>query len=368
MITLDFTSLVRNQVTAIQALCAKALDFSLGSVLRAMVESNSSVVLWLEGLLIQLLAITRASTCFGSDLDSWMTDYSMIREAATPGVGSVTFSRFTTGQLAAIQIGYQVESRFDSQAFAVTRDTTNSYYDTFSDSYLLPSDVLSITVPVQGMTPGAASNVVADSLTVLTQSVVGIDTVNNALSLNGGSDAESDSAFRARFVLYILSLSKATKSAISYAIVSLQPGIKYVLIENMNYAGQTQVGNFVAIIDDGTGYPSDALLAQAYNAIDAVRGFTITFNTHAPVVEIATILMTLPGANDATKLLVKNALIDAVNALDLGDTFVFQLISTMTYNICGIFPTEVSLNGSNGNLFVTATQVVRTNTSSVTVI
>ena len=69
--TQDFTTLVRNQVAAAQAESSALLDFSAGSVLLSIIEGNTSAVaLWLQGLILQLLAVTRLSTSTDNDVDT----------------------------------------------------------------------------------------------------------------------------------------------------------------------------------------------------------------------------------------------------------------------------------------------------------
>ncbi|MEF9481383.1 hypothetical protein [Ralstonia sp. 1B3] len=96
--TQDWVTLVRNQVAAIQGYAKVLVDLTVGSVLRAVVEANAAVTVWLQGLILQVLAITRAATSSGSDLDTWMADFGLTRLAAVPATGSVTFSRFTVTQ------------------------------------------------------------------------------------------------------------------------------------------------------------------------------------------------------------------------------------------------------------------------------
>src|SRR5258707_1259181 len=94
--TLEFTSIVRNTVTAIQAGSAQLLNLTVGSVLRAIVEAIAGVILWLQGLITYVLTLTRFATSKGADADSWGADYGFVREGAVPATGQVTFTRFTT--------------------------------------------------------------------------------------------------------------------------------------------------------------------------------------------------------------------------------------------------------------------------------
>ncbi|WP_392336324.1 baseplate J/gp47 family protein [Pantoea stewartii] len=125
----SFTTLVTDQVTAIQAKSALLVDLTIGSLLRAIVESNSGVILWLQQLIVNLLVITRAATCSGSDLDTWLADYGFTREPATYATGPVTFSRFTATNAALITIGSQVTTNDGTQTYNVILDTGNANYN-----------------------------------------------------------------------------------------------------------------------------------------------------------------------------------------------------------------------------------------------
>src|SRR5271163_4542066 len=100
--TQTFTAIVQNTVAAIQGGASKLLDLTVGSVLRAIVEANAAVILWLQGLILQVQTLTRAATSQGSDLDTWVADYGLIRLPAVAATGQVTFTRFTANQQAVV--------------------------------------------------------------------------------------------------------------------------------------------------------------------------------------------------------------------------------------------------------------------------
>ena len=58
----DFVTLVQEQVASIQGKATALVDLTIGSTLRAAVESVASVALWLQGLVLALLAVAAAST------------------------------------------------------------------------------------------------------------------------------------------------------------------------------------------------------------------------------------------------------------------------------------------------------------------
>src|SRR5574340_1428069 len=142
--TQDFSTIVRTIVTAIQGGARTLVDLTVGSILRAVIESNAAVVLWLQGLILQLLAATRAATSSAADLNTWVGDYGVTRLAAVAATGQVTFSRFTAAQQAVIPIGASVQTGDGSQSFAVTLDAANPAYSAALGGYVMAVGVASV--------------------------------------------------------------------------------------------------------------------------------------------------------------------------------------------------------------------------------
>lgn len=361
--TKDFTTLVSDQISAVQAKCAQLVDFTIGSVLRSLVEANAAIGLWMQALVVTLLAATRAATSQGVDLDSWMADYGVSRLGATAATGFVTFSRFTTASQAVIAFGSIVQTADGSQKYNVVADPLNAAYT--AGGYVIPAGNASVTVPVQAQVAAAASNAVAGQVTVISQPITYVDTVTNALNFTGGADAESDSALRARFVLYIASLSRATKAAIGLAITSVQPGVSYSLTENLQYNGAADNGYFYVVVDDGSGAPPPSFMTAVSNAIDAVRAAGTRFGVYAPVVVQATVTMTVTAAAGydpaTTKATVTSAIQAFINALPMGGTLAYSRLAQLAY---GASPgvanvTAITLNGGTADLTCTTAQVIK---------
>lgn len=359
----DFPTIVSDQVTAIQARSARLIDTTIGSIIRAVTEANAAVVLWLQSLIISLLATTRASTSTDVDLDSWMADFGVTRLPAVAATGNVTFSRFTATNPASIPVGATVQTGDGSQVFQVVADTTNPAYA--AGAYTLVAGVSSLDVKVQAVTAGAGNNVVIGAINTLATAISGIDTVTNAAAFINGADAESDPALRTRFVAYVASLSKATKEAVGYAITSLQTGLTYTLVENETYGGATDYGYFYVVVDDGSGTPGSTLLNDVANAIERVRPVTSRFGVFAPAVVAATIVMNVSVAAgyDAavTKLLVEDAVTNYINALGLGHPLAFTRLLQVAYGASlGVTNvTGLTVNGGNSDLAATPKQTIK---------
>ena len=364
----SFNAWVQQQAAAIQASATQALNFTTGSVLRAIVEANASVALWFQWLLLQLLAITRAATSAGTDLDSWMADFSLVRLPAVAATGAVTFSRFTTGTAALIVPGAQVKTSDGTQFFTVTTDTTNSAWSASLGGYAVGTSTGSATVPVQAVTAGSGGNVAAGSISLLTTSISGIDTVTNAAAYTNGIDAESDTALRARFATYINTRARATLLAIGNAISSVQQNLTYSISENVTSGGGYQPGNFVVYVDDGSGAPSTSLKASVYSAVDAVRPIGSTFAVFGPTVVTANVAATIVTATGYVHGNLTGpaqiAVAAYINALPMGSGLAYSRLAQIIYDTSpGITNvTGITINSATADVGGTAGTVVRAGT------
>ncbi|QEL14796.1 baseplate J/gp47 family protein [Limnoglobus roseus] len=353
--TNTFNQIVSNIATAIQASASAALNFTAGSVLRAISEAVAGVALWLQAIILQVLTLTRAATSSGTDLDTWCADFGFFRLSALNSTGQVTFSRFTATAQAVVPINAPVQTTDGTQKFFVTIDTTNSAYSAGLGGYVLPANTTSVNVPVQAVTPGAAGNVHASTVTVITTAIPNVDTVTNTAAFLNGLDAESDAAFRWRFVLFLASLSKATKAAIASAVAGVQQGLNSTITENEDYSGAVDMGYFYVVVDDGTGFASSTLLASVNAAIEAVRGFTISFGVFAPSLLTANVGMAItsaPGYDHATVVgNVGLALTNFLNSLKLGVSVPYTQIASVAYGVAGVQNvTGVTINSGTTDL------------------
>lgn len=369
--TKGFTELVRDMVTTIQGKYPGIVDTSVGSVVLAVVDAVATIVLWLQSLVLQLFVLARAATSSGEDLDSWFADFGFKRAAASTAKGQVTFARFSSANQVTVPVGGTIQTDDGSQKYLVLPDTGNPAYSSLLAAYVLLPSVSSVTVPVEALVAGAAGNALAGRINTITQAMPGIDTVTNAEAFTSGEDAEKDMSARISFVGYIASLSKATMSAIGYAIRSLKQGVSYSLVENEDYGGTLQYGYFYAVVDDGTGTPDSTFLASAFNAIDQVRGFTVEFGVFAPVIVGASVnmIITTDDGYDHNALvgLVGDAVTGYINSLELGEKLSWSKLIQIAYEASPgvINVTGVTLNGGTADLLANRKQRIKAETVTV---
>lgn len=344
-----FSVYLRDMSAALQGATTQILDLSVGSVLRAILEANASVALWLQMLISDVMDASRAATARGSDLDSWMKDFSLLRLPATNAVGVAKFSRFSAIGSTAIAPGTKVRTSDGTLTFVVIEDTGHDLWDQARAVYAIPDSQQTAVLPIRAEATGVRGNVLAGSITLIASGVAGIDSVVNEHATTGGMDPEQDAQFRARFVDYINSRSKGTVAAISFAVESINQGLKFVVHENQDSTGAPRVGHFIVTVDDGTGDPTPDLVAQVAEAVDPVRPIGSTFSVHPPHVVQAnislsvTISSTGPTAANRIRAEVAAALETYVNALPIGAALSITRLAQVGYgasreitNISGI--------------------------------
>jgi uncharacterized phage protein gp47/JayE len=375
----SFDELVDMQVTAMQAASTTTLDFSVGSIELANVESNAGVVLSLEAAITYLYAYSRAITCASNDpnynnpdLDSWMAQFKFPRLDATFATVNLTFSRTTTTQQAVIPIGAQVTTNVGNIIFAVTLDTLNPAYNASLNGYVIPIGQTSVTVPSQCTQAGTIGNVAANQITFLSTAIPYVDSVTNATAATNGENVENDQHYLTRFQLYINSLSKAVKAAIEAAIESVQDGILYNLLENQNYGLEVQYGFFTVIIDDGTGNPPDSLITAVRNIIYVTRGLTIQYDVKktTPVLVPISANLVIDPSYDENQIVdaVTTALQSYVNNLDVGAPLEITKIPSVIYGVSkGILNIQnLLINNGTDDVMPSPIESVKTGTISLT--
>jgi uncharacterized phage protein gp47/JayE len=361
----NFSTMVANAAAAVQGAAAQLIDLTVGSTLRAILEANAALGLWMQWLITEVLATTRAATSNGGDLDSFVADFSVARLPASPAAGVATFSRFTPTLAALIPLGATVRSADGSNSFTVVQDSTNAAWSAGQNGYVLGAGIASVSVPIQAVVAGSAGNVQAGAITLLATAIPGVDTVTNAAPLAGGLDAESDPALRTRFSSYLASRLRGTPLAIGNAILSVRQGLDYTLQENTTPTGGAQMGSFVVTVDDGSGAPASSLLAVVASAVEATRPVGTIYTVQGPSVTTANVSLTIvtPASVNHTTITgnVATALTNALTALTIGVPLPWSRLTQLAYaadpNVLNV--TNVLLNSGTSDLVPTAAGLIR---------
>lgn len=361
--TQSFNTIVTNTIAGIQGRASKLINFSTGSSLRAIVEGFAGLFLWFQKMVLLVLQASRLSTSSGNDVDTFTADFmpplagtTSPRLGAQASSGQLTYSRNTAGPTTCfIPVGATDQSADGTQNFVVTANATFGTYSAGPPAgYTLASNVGSIIVPAQATVPGAAGNVAAGSISVMTSPIVGIDNVTNVAAFVNGADQEQDSALKQRFAAYILGLSRGDFYGLNASIEGAAVTVQWTLTEGYNYDGSYHPGYFFVVADDGSGSPTAAFLAVVNTAAQAVRPLGIQCAVLAPVILPANVSMqltTAPGYVHNVVVAQVAALVALnINSLGLGVPLPWTLLATWAYSIPGVSAvSNVLLNGGTGD-------------------
>lgn len=366
----DYQTIIDQMVAAAQAECTELTDLTPGSPMLALLQAGALNTLYLQLLAVEVAKVARLTTSTGTDVDTWAADFDFDRLPSVAATGTVTFSRYLTTNAATIAVGSMVKTE-DGTAFLVTQDTDNALWNVGAGAYVIPSGVASGTLPVEAVVAGVSGNVRAGTITVIASPIAGVDSVTNAAAFINGVDPEDDAALKKRFIHYINTRSQATNGAIEYAIANTQQGLSYKVVENKDPSGAAQAGFFTVYVDDGSGEPSDDLLADLRSNIDAVRPISVTFAVLSADVVTANVSVNItakPGY-DKKALLgpVAAAIQDYINGLGVGVPLSFYRLAHVAQdNVEGVESISgLTLNGNTRNVGGAVNQSVHAGTVAV---
>ena len=360
--TQSFSQIVQNTAAGIQGRANQLLNFSIGSVFRAIAEGFAGVFLWFQALVLQLLTAIRLNTSTGLDVDTFTADFMPLvpgttspRLGAQAATGQVVFSRFSASPSElVIPVGATVQTADGSQSYAVIGDPTYSTYNPFFQGYYLQPNLASIVVPVAAVVPGSAGNVGAGTITQMTSTFIGFDQVNNPAAFTNGADFESDAALKNRFAAYILGLSRGDLYGVEAAIEGIGVTVEYQIVEDYNLDGSWRPGYFFVVADDGSGAPPITFLQNVANAVNAVRPLGTQAGVFSPTIIWASVSMIITTAPNFDHPTVAGEVSETValniNELGLGNSLPWSQIAAWAYSVTGVTSVSaVLLNGISGD-------------------
>ena len=382
----SFETLVSDMVTAWAVQMGINPVFQSGDPLLAILQSVATQLLFIQAQVQIVNLVARAQTSTGADLDTFYGQFNFPRLQGSSPSGTETFGKNSpavsqvivpaavVGPNGGYAGGAIVQTPGGAIQYQVIPDSTQSAYNPTLNAYVLNPSQSSMAVTVAALAPGSSSNVSAGQLSQLGTVTAGIDYVTNPGAIANGVAPESDSAYSARFILYLASLSKATEAAITEAVESVQPGIQFQLYENVDVSDDVRLGEFVAVVGDGSETPPDNLVNLTQAAINAVRGFTILAEAKKYTSVQPPIVLNIRVAADfdgpTVEGLVANAVVAAVNISPIGGTlFINATIEDAAATVPGVVSVQpgTTINGVNADYAVAAMHAARITTSNVTV-
>ena len=323
-------------------------DFTPGSIIRSYCES---VAMGIEEFYVSVyLGFTRTL----NDIPSIVFDFQ--RKAGTHAAVNVVFSRLVAGGSVATIPAGTVITTLSGLRFTTDAVVTIAIGNTSSASVGATAEEV-----------GSDYNVGSASITVLTGSISGVDSVTNALAATGGVNSESDMAYKNRFQAYIEGLGRSNVSGLRVGALSVEGITSVSVVELFPPVAGVNVDLY---IDDGTSTGvSTAQIADVQDVIDGdgtsenpgYRAAGINVVVKKPTVvsqNVTATVYVLTGADTAQiRVDIINSLTNYMNTLGVGATIIYNELIAAFLGVYGV--TDVALSAPSANVSVTPTQVGR---------
>jgi len=317
-------------------------DVSVGSATYKIMESVAQEISSTNNNSVLQTYSYDITTKFGVDLDNFCNLFGVYRQLGQRSSGTV---QFTTSSPATniydIPIGTQV-------AVPVNANGSNPIYFATTAPAILAVGDTTVSVPVTSVLAGSFTNVPANSVSMLVNTIMGVTSVNNDSSITGGVDIESDTALRARWQATVF--NNVTGTAGKYVYTALQNpnvGLANAIGPQTFYDEQLQIN---AVISGNTG-PVFTLTAYS-GMVNPLTGSTYSGNT---LVSSSGFAANTTGSALGTALTNwVNSLLPTANALVVSATPTGNTISGgLNINFSTGSPYRLSISGTTGTNGVT---------------
>lgn len=261
-------------------------DWEPGSDLDALDGATGVVGDQVIRIIIDQAKARYIATAVGSDLDAAVTDLypDLTRKAASGAVGTLYFARGTNTAGITVPAG--------TLASATVAGVTLTYAT--DEELAIPAGVVAeeggsvtATCTTTGKGGNAAGSAIDTIVSAIADDITGDMTVNSVGRFVGGSDAETDDAYRARAQAYPSTLALGTVAAIQLAAIGV-PGIFTASVDESALPDVVYV-----YIADAEGYSNAAQVGVAQTAVDRVRAAGVLVTVMAASRNTATISVTV---------------------------------------------------------------------------
>lgn len=267
----------------------------------------------------------------GTDLDNIGAEHGFTRKAATKAVGT---ARFTGTNSTVVPSGSLIETVADADGNKIQFKTTAA--GTVSGT--------TVDIAIEAVVAGAAGNVGASSITVLSSPIAGITAVTNPAQTTGGTDQEADGTenttdtayFRGRLITDIKNPKNGGTAADFERWAREVAGVTQAkaLIQNRGK------GTIDVVVSENYGAPSGTIVTNVQTAIDALRPVTADFQAVAAVANALNVQYTITkksGYNNATVQANVSAAIETLRkSLAIGETLALVHLDNAVHDAAGV--------------------------------
>lgn len=228
----------------------------------------------------------------------------------------------------------------------------------------------SVSVPIVAQQAGPEGNVNAETIVIMPTPPTGIQGVVNQSATSGGIAAEEDEPLKQRAKFHLERLGNATLNALKFAVLEID-GVEAVEVSDHSIDPAIPLGEVQVT------YLGEAPQAEVESVVNETRSAGIL----AQLAQIEETLVsgtwhvipeaTLPPSAAAD---FAQAILDAINALDIGEPLSLRRLSALVYNIAGLADVaQAELRDASDALLpdpflIDRTEVIRPNEAGISVV
>jgi hypothetical protein len=354
---------------------AEAVDLP-GTDAFALVAAAAAVGDEVVGTLARQQAALLLGSARGKDLDRLVYDrYKLLRKAAAPAIGSVTFSL----PIAAV-------SDFSIPARTLLQTSDGIQFVTINEGLFITGST-TLSVPVRATVAGLQTQARPATITNLIGAVplapAGL-TVSNPLATAGAANAELDDSLSSRALNFFETARRGTLGAIQQGALAVPGVATATTFENLDALGRPARSVQLLVTDafteqlaQGSSVPpayatQSAVFTQAvFDGLIESRAAGINVEVHLAKVVLQTVILGLAfraGYDvDQTALQARAAIVGYVNSLAPGASFVVSGAVTALRSVPGLLVSGNEVLSPAGGVVPTPLEVLRTAMSYVSI-
>ena len=350
----SFDQILEDWVAWTVANASQITDMSPGSVIRSFCEGGS---LAMEEIYVATYLGFRR---YLDNIQETVFDFE--RKAGTKATANVIFSRpGTTGDVT-IPIGTRVKT------------ASGLRFILSATAYILNGNTESDPAEVEAEEVGTAYNVASATITIMEDTVTGVESVTNSNAATGGVDVESDLSFKNRFQAYIEGLGRSNVAGLSAGALSVEGITSVSVVENFPPVSNVNVDLY---IDDGsTGGVSTAKVTETQEVIvgdgtesnPGYRAAGVNVLVQKPAVQTQNVAVTvtvISGVDtDQVDTDLNTVITEYINTLGVGNDIIYNEIVSAVMGVYGISDCDVTTQSAN--VSVASSQVGRVGTITIT--
>ena len=351
-----FDQLLEDMVRWMVAHVTTLTDLSPGSVIRSYCEAGSFCI---EELYVAVYL------GFKRYLDQIRENtFEFEKKDGTKATTNVIFSRsVSTSEAKSAPIGTKVKT------------SSGLIFITTEEAIINASETESNSVEVEAEVVGTTYNVSSGAISLINDSLDGIDSVNNANAATGGVDKETTYQYNTRFQQYIEGLGRSNLAGLIYGALSVE-GITSASVKEL-FPPVSNVNVNVYIDDGSAGGVSSALVSEVQSVIDGdgtddnpgYRAGGVNVIVLAPsivTINIETEITAISGVDlDQIEEDINTEITNYINNLGIGTDVIYNEIIAAIMSVYGV--SDCNLTAPSANTNILATQVARVGTITVVI-